>query len=84
MNFKEIVSEELGTDLDAIKAQIKQLQANILEKDKIVLEKDKTIKGLQDRLNKSLIPKKPEKRVGIGTRKIIQKTDQVQQTQQTT
>jgi hypothetical protein len=76
MNFDQIVSEELATDLDAIKAQIKQLQASNTEKDTIIKEKDDAIKSLQDRLAKVVVPKKQEPKTGIGTRRSIQSPSQ--------
>ena len=72
MTFDEIVSEELSADMDAIKAQIKQLQANAMDYDKTVKEKDTAIKTLQDRLAQLQGPKKQEPKIGIGTRKSIQ------------
>ena len=75
MTFEKIVSEELATDLDAIKAQIKQLQATIGEKDQALIEKDKSIKELQDRLKQTIaktpIVKSPVIKTGIGTNKSI-------------
>jgi len=72
MTFDEIVSEELSADMDAIKAQIKQLQANAIENEKTVKDKDTAIKTLQDRLAQLAGPKKIEPKIGIGTRKSIQ------------
>ena len=76
MTFDEIVSEELGTDLDAIKAQIKQLQANIAEKDEAIIKRDEKIKELQDRLTKNPLMKKQEPKLGVGTRRTILKPTQ--------
>ena len=78
MTFEQIVSEELSIDLDTIKAQVKQLQTNVLEKDKIIKEKDDVIKGLQTRLSQATVPKK-EPKIGIGTRRVINKPTTVQQ-----
>ena len=72
MTFDDVVKEELTTDLDAIKAQVKQFQANIMEKDKIIKEKDEAIKALQARLAQTAVPKK-EPKIGIGTRRVINK-----------
>lgn len=72
MTFDDVVSEELGTDLDAIKAQIKQLQVNVDEKDKIIGEKDIIIKNLQTRLAGATVPKQ-EPKTGVGTRRTINK-----------
>ena len=76
MTFDEIVSEELSADMYAIKAQIKQLQANAMEHEKTVKEKDDAIKTLQDRLAQMAGPKKQEPKIGIGTRRSIQSPSQ--------
>jgi hypothetical protein len=78
MTFDEIVNEELSADMDAIKAQIKQLQANATDKDKIIGEKNTAIKALQDRLAQMSAgtAKKQEPKIGIGTRRTIQKPAQ--------
>ena len=84
MTFDEIVSEELSADMDAIKAQIKQLQAAALEKDKALAEKDNVIKDLQTRLAKSAVPQKQEPKIGIGTRRSIQSPTQAPNVAKTT
>jgi len=74
MTFKDLVNEELGVDLDAIKAQIKQLQTYISEKDQEISTKDKTIQELQNKLKQTMSRntiKIPDKKIGVGTSKTI-------------
>jgi len=71
MNFNDIVNEALTTDMDAIKGQIKALEVNLAEKDKIIADKDKAIQELKARMTKSAVPKLAQPKVGIGTRRDI-------------